>query len=143
MKIMDRILFVCTGNYYRSRFAEILYNYLAKEKGLDQLAYSRGLEVFEKRNKGTIASETVNYLKQINVPIPPPIAFPVQFEAADCHQARQTILLDKKEHLPMLKKYHPELVDQVAYWEFPDTQFKAHTIVLPQLEQRIRSMFEI
>jgi hypothetical protein len=37
------MLFLCTGNYYRSRFAELLFNHLAKQRGLDWQATSRGL----------------------------------------------------------------------------------------------------
>src|ERR1700736_4159477 len=38
-----RVLFLCTGNYYRSRFAEILFNFLAGRMGLPWKASSRGL----------------------------------------------------------------------------------------------------
>ena len=38
-----RVLFLCTGNYYRSRFAEILFNQLAPTRGLNWRADSRGL----------------------------------------------------------------------------------------------------
>ena len=31
------ILFLCTGNYYRSRFAEILFNSVAGRMGLQRL----------------------------------------------------------------------------------------------------------
>src|ERR1700683_352419 len=37
------ILFLCTGNYYRSRFAEILFNSVAERMGLPWRASSRGL----------------------------------------------------------------------------------------------------
>ena len=37
------ILFLCTGNYYRSRFAEELFNHHAERAGLDWVAQSRGL----------------------------------------------------------------------------------------------------
>jgi protein-tyrosine-phosphatase len=37
------ILFLCTGNYYRSRFAEVLFNSVAGKMGLPWQAYSRGL----------------------------------------------------------------------------------------------------
>ena len=38
-----RLLFLCTGNYYRSRFAELLFNALAREAGLSWIASSRGI----------------------------------------------------------------------------------------------------
>src|SRR6266436_2436510 len=37
------VLFLCTGNYYRSRFAEILFNSVAGKMGLPWKASSRGL----------------------------------------------------------------------------------------------------
>ena len=37
------ILFLCTGNYYRSRFAEVLFNSLADRMGMPWRASSRGL----------------------------------------------------------------------------------------------------
>ena len=37
------VLFLCTGNYYRSRFAEVLFNSVAGKMGLAWQASSRGL----------------------------------------------------------------------------------------------------
>ena len=37
------VLFLCTGNYYRSRFAEVLFNSVAVKMGLPWRASSRGL----------------------------------------------------------------------------------------------------
>ncbi len=37
------VLFLCTGNYYRSRFAEALFNAVAGKMGLPWKATSRGL----------------------------------------------------------------------------------------------------
>jgi protein-tyrosine-phosphatase len=37
------VLFLCTGNYYRSRFAEALFNSVAGKMGLPCRASSRGL----------------------------------------------------------------------------------------------------
>ena len=39
------VLFLCTGNYYRSRFAEVLFNSAAGRMGLPWRALSRGLAV--------------------------------------------------------------------------------------------------
>ena len=37
------VLFLCTGNYYRSRFAEILFNSVAGKMSLPWKVSSRGL----------------------------------------------------------------------------------------------------
>src|SRR5690349_3085772 len=42
---MKRVLFICTGNYYRSRFAELLFEMLARKRGIAWEATSRGTSV--------------------------------------------------------------------------------------------------
>ena len=42
---MNLLLFICTGNYYRSRFAEAVFNHHAKQRGLPWRAFSRGLAI--------------------------------------------------------------------------------------------------
>ena len=40
------ILFVCSGNYYRSRFAEAVFNHEATRRNLPWRAFSRGLAIY-------------------------------------------------------------------------------------------------
>ena len=40
---LKTVLFLCTGNYHASRFAEILFNTVAGKMGLAWRASSRGL----------------------------------------------------------------------------------------------------
>jgi protein-tyrosine phosphatase len=42
MTTIRRVLFLCTGNYYRSRYAEELFNHLATAEGLAWHAFSCG-----------------------------------------------------------------------------------------------------
>ena len=44
---MKKILFVCTANIFRSRFAEEVFNSLAIDSGLSMSAFSAGLRVGE------------------------------------------------------------------------------------------------
>jgi protein-tyrosine phosphatase len=41
----NTVLFLCTGNYYRSRFAEMYLNDLAGRAGIDWSADSRALNI--------------------------------------------------------------------------------------------------
>jgi hypothetical protein len=43
MTINNQVLFLCTGNYYRSRYAEELFNHRAKLESLQWRAFSRGV----------------------------------------------------------------------------------------------------
>ncbi len=59
------ILFLCTGNYYRSRFAEILFNAVAGKMGLPWKASSRGLALERGvNNVGPMAVSAINALKR-------------------------------------------------------------------------------
>src|SRR5262244_3470626 len=54
---MKRLLFLCTGNYYRSRYAELLFNALASMVRLSWRADSRGLDLSAgKNNVGPLSS---------------------------------------------------------------------------------------
>src|SRR3954462_15992860 len=58
------ILFLCTGNYYRSRFAEILFNSVAGKMGLPWQASSRGLALERGvNNVGPMAVSAVTALE--------------------------------------------------------------------------------
>ena len=58
-----RILFLCTGNYYRSRFAEIFFNWQAQQRGLSWQAESRGLAI-DGYNYGPISRHTLATLRR-------------------------------------------------------------------------------
>jgi low molecular weight protein-tyrosine phosphatase len=58
------VLFLCTGNYYRSRFAEILFNSVAGKMGLPWRASSRGLALERGvNNVGPMAAAAVKALE--------------------------------------------------------------------------------
>ena len=49
----QQVVFICTANYYRSRFSEYLFNALAEERGLHlAAATSRGLRAWMAANEG-------------------------------------------------------------------------------------------
>ena len=60
------VLFLCTGNYYRSRFAECLFNAVAAKPGLPWRARSRGLALERGAgNVGPMAATAVRILREL------------------------------------------------------------------------------
>ena len=58
------VLFLCTGNYYRSRFAESLFNSVAGKMGLPWRASSRGLALERGvNNVGPMAAAAIKALE--------------------------------------------------------------------------------
>ena len=62
------VVFVCTGNFYRSRFCEYLFNALAKKNGLYWRATSRGLRTETAANAGPLSEFAAYRLIALDVP---------------------------------------------------------------------------
>lgn len=114
-------LFVCTGNYYRSRFAEHWFAQLVKQAGLSWRTDSAGLRVdFEqKTNVGPISEVTLASLKQRGVEVSAP-RMPRDLTTQDLEQAQRVILLDEPEHRPMMQARFPQWEERVTYWKVLD-----------------------
>ena len=60
-----KVLFVCTANIHRSRFAEEVFNFLAKERNSAHRAFSAGLRVGDYSFR-PIYYHALNNLKKLN-----------------------------------------------------------------------------
>jgi len=116
-------LFVCTGNYYRSRFAEHLFAHLCEQRGLPWTTDSAGLGVEWacKINVGPISKVTVASLADRGITITQP-RMPRSMTLDDLHNADRVILLDEPEHRPMMRAKFPDWEDhhRVTYWKVLD-----------------------
>ncbi len=131
------ILFLCTGNYYRSRFAEILFNSLADKIGLLWRASSRGLAIERGiNNVGPMAVSVIQALEALGVRHPEAVTrLPVQVTADDLEAADRIVALKQDEHLPLLEERFPEWADKVEFWHVDDAPG-----VLPQIEHEVMSL---
>ncbi|MGB3181406.1 MAG: hypothetical protein WBB45_08450 [Cyclobacteriaceae bacterium] len=134
---MGEILFICTGNYYRSRMAEILFNHYARQEDLSFRAYSKGLEAYIKRNTGPISPHTLSYLDAVSIPWPEIVREPVQLLEEDFGKYHALIFMDEDEHRPMLERYFPGSANKVHFWQIQDVQFKNPDEVLPALAEKV------
>jgi protein-tyrosine phosphatase len=115
------VLFLCTGNYYRSRFAEEWFNHLADKSSLAWSADSRGLAlelgIF---NVGPISAHTRRALAARNIAIPEPVRPPADCTEGDLAGADLIIALKEAEHRAYLIKRFPNWADRVTYWHVHD-----------------------
>ncbi|MCU0449538.1 MAG: low molecular weight phosphatase family protein [Bernardetiaceae bacterium] len=135
---MQNILFLCTGNYYRSRFAEAYFNHLAQEHQLPWRAVSRGLHVKPGHNPGPIAPAALAYLRHLGVTLPGVVPYPQPVTEADFAASAQWVALDETEHRPMLRQWHPAQEPATEGWHFADVQFVSAAQLLPQLADHLR-----
>ncbi len=138
----NTILFLCTGNYYRSRYAEIFFNHLAAKKQLNWFTDSRGLEASAGRNVGPISIFALKRLAHQGIPLDEPIRFPMQLEEKDLQEAGLIIAVHRVEHEPMMKKYFPAWADKVIYWDVADLDVTDSENALSAIEQKIHEIVE-
>ena len=93
------VLFLCTGNYYRSRFAEVLFNSVAGRMGLAWQAVSRGLALERGvNNVGPMAVEAVTALYVLGVRAADPVTrLPAQVTTDDLERADWVVALKRAE----------------------------------------------
>ena len=116
------VLFLCTGNYYRSRFSETLFNSVASKFGLPWKASSRGLALERGfANIGPMAASAVQHLQQAGIKATFDFArFPAQVTAAELDQADLIVALKQTEHLPLLEERYPHWFAKLEFWEVDD-----------------------
>ena len=122
MRAMRTVLFLCTGNYYRSRFAEGLFDDLARRAGLDWRATSRGLAIAERghENVGPISAHTRREMAARGLPVAEPVRGPIACSGEDLATADRIVAVKEAEHRPWLERKHPGWADRVTYWHVHD-----------------------
>jgi protein-tyrosine-phosphatase len=117
-----RVLFLCTGNHYRSRFAEIFFNSVAGKMDLPWRASSRGLAL--ERGVNNVGPMSVSAIKGLEARGLRAVAdwtrFPIQVTADDLEVANWIVALKQAEHMPLLQERFPAWAEKVEYWQVDD-----------------------
>jgi protein-tyrosine phosphatase len=133
------VLFLCTGNYYRSRFAELLFNHLARGANLSWRAVSRGLALERgAQNIGPIAVTVLTRLRSLAVPIDPVVRIPRQLAETELTQAHLVIALKEAEHRPLIGARFPAWEHRIEYWHIHDVDCGRVEDTLDGIEQQAR-----
>ncbi|MDX2023336.1 MAG: low molecular weight phosphatase family protein [Deltaproteobacteria bacterium] len=135
----QRVLFLCTGNYYRSRFAEHIFNHLATAARLPLVADSAGLAPqCWTRNPGDLSPHTVAALRARNIAAH--LRPPRDVAAADFAAFTRIIAMKEAEHRPMVEQRFGGFAQQVQYWAFDDIEDQPPEVVVPAIEARVRAL---
>src|SRR6516225_10445435 len=93
----NTVLFLCTGNYYRSRYAEILFNSVAGKMSLPWKASSRGLAL--ERGVNNVGPMAVSAVKALEARGLCALAefgrFPIQVTVEDFEAAHWIVALTR------------------------------------------------
>jgi protein-tyrosine phosphatase len=138
------ILFLCTGNYYRSRFAEEYFNHLARARSLPHRARSRGIGLnFERlKNPGPISMDVIIALKAMGILVDAPIRRPQKLRPGEAGNYDRIICMDKTEHLPLVRKNTSLKGAAVEYWDIKDLGEVGAAVALPACRKRVEELVE-
>ena len=138
----SQILFLCTGNYYRSRFAEHLFNHHAPDYQLHWRAFSRGLalEMLD-QDAGPISQNTLTALAARGIPLEE-VRSPIALAEQDLITAHHIIALKHAEHHPLMTQKFPDWTERIEYWHVHDIDYATPQEALPQIEHAVRALLE-
>jgi protein-tyrosine phosphatase len=133
------VLFLCTGNYYRSRFAELYFNARAEARDLPWRADSRGLQLWPE-NIGPISRHTVRRLAAHRIALPKAHRDPLALAEEDLQRAHLVIAVKEAEHRPLLQRYFPSWCERVEYWHVHDIEDALPDEALTELTQQVEDL---
>ena len=135
-----KVLFICTGNFYRSRFAEAVFNFHANQRKLTWQAYSRGLAIHWA--DGLLSPATAAALSARQIPITYTGPTRIQLTEKDLELADLHIALDRNEHLRMMEEQFPYWSQKIQYWEVRDMPMVLPEVALPSIESQILHLLD-
>jgi len=116
---MKQVLFLCSGNYYRSRFAEHLFNWLAVKGGC-LAPDSEGCMVDTTGATSADFQFTLEALKLLWDPAHGEPRHPKPLTLADLARLGSHWAVKEAEHRAMMGEQFPLWEKQVEYWHVDD-----------------------
>jgi protein-tyrosine phosphatase len=139
----SQLLFLCTGNFYRSRFAEHFFNHHAPELQLPWRAFSRGLAIeMVGADAGPISQATLKALRTRGIPIEGRIRSAIALTDRDLNASHHIIALKHAEHHPLMTRKFPAWVDRVEYWHVHDIDYATPEEAIPQIEESVQELLK-
>ena len=139
MNGIPTVLFVCTGNVYRSRYAEAVFNHHAEAAGLGWCAFSRGLAP-EMADFDGLYPATQHALEARGIELHHTAATKTPLTEEDLGMAHLIIALSENEHRPMVARQFPAWLDQFNFWEVGDLPISKPEEALPLIGREVETL---
>ena len=136
---MKKVLFVCTANIHRSRFAEEVFNYFCAKHNKDYHAFSAGLRVGDYSFR-KIYYPALENLKAFNIIPIRPNDLPKHIKDVDLENYDKIICMDEVEHKPMVTS-DPKLSNyNFEYWNITDMPKVDSDVSLPICYKKVKNL---
>jgi len=136
-----QVLFLCTGNYYRSRFAEEMFNHEARIASLNWRASSRGLAPEPSpENVGAISTFALRALNDRS--ISPAERFPIVCTIGDLESADRVIALKEAEHRFFLQQRFPGWENRTSYWHVDDIDVAEPADAIAMIDRLVHELIK-
>jgi protein-tyrosine phosphatase len=141
MNKTNRVLFLCTGNYYRSRYAEEIFNHQARGEGLGWHAFSRGVaENLFPENVGPMSPYALNALQAKGIAPADAVRGPALCTVDDFGEAALVVALKDAEHRPMIERRFAAVAHRVDYWNVDDIEFLDPPTALGKIDELVERL---
>ena len=138
MSKTQRVLLLCTGNYYRSRYAEEIFNHRARLEGLDWFSFSRAVaEALFPQNVGPISPHALEALQKKGIAAGGTTRHPVLCTVEDFAEAELVVALKDAEHRPMIERRFAGVAHRVEYWDVDDIEDLDPPTALGKIDERV------
>jgi protein-tyrosine phosphatase len=137
---LNQLLFLCTGNYYRSRFAEYYFRDRAIKLGLPWQVTSRALAP-SPLNVGPLSQFTIAECAKLGLSTAP-LRLPLMLNRSDLQGANLTIAVKEAEHRPLMAIQFPDWEDRIEYWHVHDLDCASPAQALPQLRALVDQLLD-
>ena len=140
--VFRRILFICTGNYYRSRYAEAYFNFRAGSSRIPWAAFSRGLHPEAVTENNELSVFTLRELQRRRIPLHHTGERRVRLSLADLKTADRVIALKRDEHLDMMRSAFPAWADRIEYWAVHDLDQARPETALAEITELVETLHD-
>lgn len=138
-----KVLFLCSGNYYRSRFAEEYFNARAQREGIRWQADSRALRRELLNKDDTVISKvTLEALERLGIAPRAASREPMVAQEDDFTAAKLIIAMNEREHRPAVEDYFPQWADAVTYWDVEDADLWEPSETISRIMEHVEDLIE-